>query len=179
MLTSKVCIVDRTEILRYAYAWDLWDILQWEEESSDMAICRWWCRYIYTIEHDIPWHLIPRMTHDWESEWWLARAVVTEDRDRLASGECVVEVVNDLLVVYWYWYMAECEHRGSIGKNNEKSTVKTPPISALVCIDSGSMIHILSPLPTSSGSREVYPLTFFLWKKSSSSFHTGRIAQSV
>ena len=28
MLTSKVCIVDRTEILRYAYAWDLWDILQ-------------------------------------------------------------------------------------------------------------------------------------------------------
>lgn len=28
VLASKVCIVDRTEVLRYAYTWDLWDILQ-------------------------------------------------------------------------------------------------------------------------------------------------------
>ena len=28
MLASKVSIVDRTEVLRYAYAWDLWDILE-------------------------------------------------------------------------------------------------------------------------------------------------------
>ena len=31
MLASKVCIVDRTEILRYAYTWDLWYILEREE----------------------------------------------------------------------------------------------------------------------------------------------------
>ena len=40
MLASKVRVVDRTEVLRYAYTWDLWDILQGEEESCDMAICR-------------------------------------------------------------------------------------------------------------------------------------------
>lgn len=28
MLSSKVCIVDRPEVLRYAYPWDLWDILE-------------------------------------------------------------------------------------------------------------------------------------------------------
>ena len=54
------------------------------------------------------------------------------------------------------------EYREKVVKINTKNPTKIAP----VCIDSGIMIHILCRLPTSSGGREVYPLTFFLYEKS-------------
>ena len=157
-------IIYRSEILRYLYAWDLWDILKRQKESRNMSICWRICRYISRINHHSSLRMVARMPHDSKSKRGFPRAIMSEDRRCFASGEGIVKIMNNWFFMNRDRYIIECKHTWSIGQSSEKSIQKTLYFGS--CMHWLGIMHQYNVPALTRWEWEVYFLITHFYEKS-------------